>query len=53
MFPPRGRNLDGVYIIFKSLQKNLSNNQGRTTYDPVYEPADKDVFEFVGRYLLA
>ena len=51
LFPPREGNIDGVYIIFKSLQRNLGNILGRTTYNPVFEPPDKDMFEFFGRYL--
>ena len=51
MCSPREVHLDYVYRIFIYLQKNLVKNPGRMAYDPMYEPTDENVFEFVGRYL--
>ena len=44
-------NLDAVYSIFRYLQKNLGKNAGRVVYNPMYEPTDENVFEFIGRDL--
>ena len=35
---PREVHLDAVYHIFKYLQKNTSEDPGRMTYNPMYEP---------------
>ena len=51
MCSPREGHIDAVYHILNYLQKNLGKNPFRMAYDPVYEPTDENVFEFVGRYL--
>ena len=48
---PREVHIDAVYYIFRYLQKNLGNNPGSMTCNPMYETIDKNVFEVVGRYL--
>ena len=43
--------LDTVYCILSYLQKNLGNNPGRMTYDPIYEMSVDNLFEIVGIHL--
>ena len=44
---PREGHLDSVYGIFRYLQKNLDKKPGRMAYDPMYEPTDDNVFDFL------
>ena len=48
MCSPREGHLDAFYRILRYLQKNLGKNPGRMAYDPMYEPTDDIVFEFLG-----
>ena len=40
-----------VYIILRYLLRNIIKISGGLTYNPMYDPTDKNVFEVAGRYL--
>ena len=48
---PIERNQDGIYCIFRYQQKNVVNNPGKITYDPMYDPIDENYFDVAGIYL--
>ena len=45
LFSPCERHLNAVYKVFRYLQKNLSNNPGRISFDPACVHTYEKVFE--------
>ena len=45
-YPIEGH-IDQFYCAFRYLQRNFGKNLGRIAYNPIYEPADENLFKVV------